>query len=103
MPTHPTAVVSADADVDDSAIIGPYCVIEGPVQVGAGTVLGPHVFVCGHTRIGRDCRIHTGAAIGDLPQDRAFTGATSYCRIGDGVILREHVTVHRGTAPESVT
>ena len=103
MTIDPTAIIDSRAQIDPMATIGPYCVIDGPVRVGPRTIVGPFVQLIGHTDIGSDCRIHAGAVVGDLPQDRTFSGGVSYCRIGDGTILREHVTVHRGTAPESAT
>ena len=103
MAIHPTAIIDPDARIDSTAIIGPYCVIEGPAQIGPRTMVGPFVQILGHTEIGCDCQIHASAIVGDVPQDRSFTGDISYCRIGDGTILREHVTVHRGSTPESVT
>lgn len=73
------------------------------MRIGAETVIAAHAHILGHTTIGRGCRIHSGAVIGDWPQDRSYTGAESYCRIGEDTVLREHVTVHRGTAPGSET
>lgn len=103
MPIHPTAVIDPRAQIDSTVSIGPYCVVEGDVVIGPGTVLGTHVHLLGHTRIGSDCRIHSHAVLGDTPQDRAFTGGESYCEIGSGCIIREHVTVHRGTQPGTTT
>lgn len=103
MSIHPSAVVDKQAEIDPAAEIGPYAVIEGPVQIAAGVKVYPHAYVCGWTRIGEGCEIHIGAVIGHLPQDRAFTGERSYCEIGRGTVLREYVTVHRGTTPESKT
>lgn len=103
MPIHPTAVIDPRSTIDSSVDIGPYSVIEGPVRVAAGVHIAPHVHLLGHTTIGEGCRIHTGAVVGDWPQDRAYTGAESYCKIGSQTIIREHVTIHRGTAPGSET
>lgn len=103
MPVHPTAIVDPAARIHDSAEIGPYAVIDGRVEVGAGTSIGPHVRILGRTTIGCGCRIHSGASIGDVPQDRSFTGAESFCRIGDETIIREGATVHRGTPEGSET
>ena len=103
MPIHATAVVDPISEIADTAIIGPYTVIEGRVRVGSGTQVGPHVHLLGDTDIGRDCVIHAGAVIGDLPQDRSYRGGISFCRIGDGTLIREHVTIHRGSASESAT
>jgi UDP-N-acetylglucosamine acyltransferase len=103
MSIHPTAVVDAQASIDESADLGPHVVIEGPVEIGAGTVVGPHAYMTGRTRIGRGCRIHAGAVIGDLPQDRGYRGLESFCEVGDETIIREGVTIHRGTSAGSTT
>lgn len=103
MPVHVTAVIDSRADIADDVEIGPYAVIDGAVTIHSGAVLGPHVHVLGSTQIGPHCRIHTGAVIGDLPQDRAFAGGESFCRIGAETIVREYVTIHRGTKPGTET
>jgi UDP-N-acetylglucosamine acyltransferase len=100
---HPTAVVDPRAQIDASATIGPYVVIEGPVRIGAATRIAAHAVVTGGAEIGADNVIHSGAVIGDVPQDVAFQGAESFLRIGDGNVFREHATVHRGTKPGSET
>lgn len=103
MPIHPTAIVDPQAQIDPTAKIGPYVVIEGPVQIASHCVIGPSAVLLGHTLIGSRTRLHAHAVVGDLPQDRAFDGSPSYCRIGADCVLREGVTVHRGTAAESET
>ncbi len=103
MPIHPTAIVDKKAEIDPTADIGPYVIIDGPVRVHAGTKVMAHAYLTGWTEIGRDCRIHPGAVVGHEPQDLAFTGLESYCRIGDETIIREMATIHRGTDPGSAT
>lgn len=103
MPIHPTAIIDPRAEVHAEAEIGPYVVIDGPVQVGRGTRVLAHATLMGGTQIGCDNVIHMGAAIGDTPQDLAFAGVESYLRIGDGNVFREHTQVHRGTKPGSAT
>lgn len=103
MSIHSTALVDSRADVDSSAEIMAYAVIDGPVKIGAETKVYPHTFVTGCTEIGRNCQIHPGAVIGGMPQDRAFAGGESYCRIGDETIIREGVSIHRGTQPGTAT
>lgn len=97
MPIHATAIVDAHAIIDASVDVGPYVIIDGPVRVAAGTRIGPHAHLLGDTQIGPGCQIHTGAVIGDLPQDRSFAGGISSVRIGAENIIREYVTIHRGT------
>jgi UDP-N-acetylglucosamine acyltransferase len=100
---HPTAVVDARAEIASDVEIGPYVVIDGPVKIGRGTRVMAHAFLTGWTEIGEDNEIHPGAVLGDAPQDKAYRGDRSYLKIGDRNIFREHVQVHRGTAPESST
>lgn len=103
MPIHPTAVVDSKAKIDADAEIGPYVVIEGDVKIGSGTRVMAHAYITGWTEIGEDNEIHPGAILGDAPQDRAYKGQETYLRIGNHNVIREHVQVHRGTAPGSAT
>jgi UDP-N-acetylglucosamine acyltransferase len=103
MAIHPAAVVDPQAEIDASVDIGPHAVIEGPVTIGANTRVYPNAYISGRTTIGRNCQIHPGALIGHVPQDFHFKECPSYCVIGDGTIVREFVSIHRGTQPESST
>jgi len=103
MPIHPTAIIDKNAEIDPAADIGPYVTIEGHVKVGAGTKVYPNAYLSGWTEIGANCQIHPGAVVGHLPQDFHFGGERSYCRVGDGTIVREFASIHRGTQPESWT
>lgn len=103
MAIHPRAIVASEAEIDPTAEIGPNAVIEGPVRVGPGARVYPNAYLTGWTTIGADCEIHPGAVVGHLPQDYHFSGQRSYCRIGDGTVVREHVSIHRGTQPDSTT
>jgi UDP-N-acetylglucosamine acyltransferase len=99
MPTiHPTAIVDPSAEIADTACIGPYCVIGPEVRIGRGTILHNHVIVQTLTTIGQDNRIYPYAVLGADPQDRRFQGERAFCVIGDRNRIREHVTIHRGTA-----
>ena len=103
MAIHPTAVIAPRAELDAEVDVGPYVVIDGPVQIGRGTRILAHAVLTGWTRIGRDNEIHMGAVVGHVPQDVAYTGARSYLRIGDRNVIREHSQIHRGTTAESET
>ena len=94
---HSTALVHAGAAVADDVEIGAYSIIGEGVEIGAGTRIGPHVVVTGPTRIGRDNRIVGQAAIGSDPQDKKFAGEDSRLEIGDRNLIREFVTINRGT------
>lgn len=97
MNIHPTAIIAPTAKVASSAIIGPYCVIDGEVSIGEGTQLMSHVAVSGRTTIGRNCKIFPFASLGHAPQDLKFKGEKSELTIGDNVMIREHVTMNPGT------
>jgi UDP-N-acetylglucosamine acyltransferase len=104
MPIHPTAIVSPKAELDSSVDVGPHAIIQDHVRIGAGTKIWANAFITGHTEIGRDNQIHMGAVIGHEPQDVRFDrSCRSYLKIGDRNIIREYVTIHRGTEPESAT
>src|ERR1051326_607440 len=109
MPIDPSAVVAATARVAPEASIGPgvrigeYCVIESDVVIGAECRLEPYVYVKRWTTLGARNEISAGTALGTDPLDKGFTGERSYLRIGKGNKIREHYTISRGTAPESVT
>ena len=103
MAIHPTATIDSKAEIDESVEIGPYCVIDAHVRVGAGCKLYQGVYLTGWTEVGADCVLHPGAVIGHEPQDTRYGGERSYCRIGRGTIAREYVTIHRGTIPDSET
>ncbi len=100
---HRTAIVSADADVDSSAVVGPYAVVEGRVRIGADTRLMAHVVVHGPTEIGARNTLHPGVVLGGDPQDLGYRAAETFLRIGDDNVFREHAQAHRGTAPGSAT
>ena len=97
MPIHPTAIVDRRAEIDPSAEIGPYVVIEGPVRIGARSRLGAHVTIVGDTVVGAENVLYPGVHVGHEPQDLAYRGAPTGVRVGDRNVLREGATVHRGT------
>jgi UDP-N-acetylglucosamine acyltransferase len=94
---HPTSVVHAGATLGDGVQVGPFCLVGPDVVIGADSVLHSHVVVTGRTTIGRACGIHPFAVLGGAPQDRKYHGEPSDLIVGDEVVIREHVTVHRGT------
>ena len=83
--------------------IHPTACIEPGAVLGEGVEVGPHAVIFRHVTIGPRTRIHAGAVIGDLPQDLGFKGGDSWVRIGADCVIREHVTIHRGTKPDTLT
>ncbi len=100
---HPTAIVGKKTVIGENVVIGPYSVIGDDVTLGDGCMIGPHVVIHPFTTLGKRCRVHATAVLGDFPQDLSFSGATSYVDIGDDCVIREGVTIHRGTKPDTRT
>ena len=94
---HATAIVDPTAKIAAGVAIGAYSVIGADVEIGAGSTIGPHVVIEGATRIGRENRIFQFASIGAIPQDKKFGGEHSQLIIGDRNVIREFVTLNRGT------
>lgn len=94
---HPTAVVHSTAVVHPSCVIGPYCVVESHVILHENVRLKAHVFIGDHTEIGEGCEIHPYAVIGNDPQSVAYRGEPTKTIIGKKTIIREYVTINRGT------
>ncbi|NLX58848.1 MAG: acyl-ACP--UDP-N-acetylglucosamine O-acyltransferase [Phycisphaerae bacterium] len=97
MVIHPTALVDPKAEIDGSVEIGPYCVIGPRVRIGAGCRLHERVSIDGQTTLGRDNHVFPGACIGLPPQDITYHDADTRVEIGDDNLIREYVTIHRGT------
>ncbi|EGJ51076.1 acyl-ACP--UDP-N-acetylglucosamine O-acyltransferase [Desulfocurvibacter africanus] len=94
---HSTALVHSGAELADDVVVGPYCVIEDHVVIGAGTRLDAYAHVKAHTRIGKNNRIHSFACLGGEPQHLGWKGEDTYVEVGDNNVIREYVTIHRGT------
>ena len=95
---HPTAIVDPTAEMDEAVDIGPYTVVEKNVIIGQGTRIGPHVVIGEGTQIGQRCRIYQFSSIGEAPQALAYRGEKTFLILGDQNIVREFVTLNRGTA-----
>jgi UDP-N-acetylglucosamine acyltransferase len=109
MPIDPSAEVAASARVHPDAVIGAgvrigeFCIVEPDVEIGPGCALEPYVYIKRWTTMGEGNEISAGTVLGTDPLDKGFGGARSYLRIGNRNKIREHFTISRGTAPESVT
>ena len=94
---HPTAIIDSKADIDSNVDVGPYSIVGANVQIGSGKVIGSHVVIQPYVEIGPDCHIFQYASIGAVPQALKFQGEETYVKIGRGTVIREFVTVNRGT------
>jgi UDP-N-acetylglucosamine acyltransferase len=101
---HPTAVIDPGARIGAGAQIAAYAVIEDEVTIGDGCRIGAHAVIKRHTRMGARNQVGEHAVIGGDPQDLKFNADTkSGVDIGDDNVLREGVTIHRGSRPDSHT
>jgi len=98
---HPTAVIAPDAVLAADVQVGAYTVIGSGVEIGPGTRVGPHVVIQGPTRIGAENRIFQFASIGDAPQDKKYRDEPTRLEIGDRNVVRECVTLNRGTTKDA--
>ncbi len=94
---HPSAVVDPGARLGNNVRVGPFSYIGPEVVIGDDTEVGPHCTIHGPTTIGRGNRFIGHAAIGGEPQDKKFKGERSELIIGDRNVVREFVTINRGT------
>jgi len=97
MSIHSSAIVDPLARIDDSADIGPYCIIGPEVEIGARTRLMANIYLEGPTTIGDDNIFYPYSTIGVASQDLKFKGERAEARIGHRNKIREFVTIHRGT------
>lgn len=98
MNVHPTAIIDARAKVHSSCKVGPYCTVGPDVEIGEGCELISHVVVEGPSKIGGGNRFFPFSSIGLAPQDLSYKGERTRLEIGDNNVIREFVTLNRGTA-----
>lgn len=94
---HPTAIIDSSAVIADDVKIGPYSIIGADVEIGAGCEISSHVVINGPTKIGKNNRIFQFSSIGEEPQDKKYHGEPTLLEIGDNNLIRESVTINRGT------
>ena len=96
-------MISTLAHIDPSARLGqnvridPFAVIEAGVSIGDDTHIMSHAIILENTVIGNKCQIFPGAVLGAIPQDLKFVGEVTTVEIGNSTIIRECVTINRGT------
>jgi UDP-N-acetylglucosamine acyltransferase len=100
---HPLAFVDASAELDSSVEVGPFCVVEAGVIIGARTKLESHSVIKSGTTLGTDNYIGHGVVLGADPQDRKYADEETFLRIGNSNLIREYVTIHRATGAGNAT
>lgn len=92
-----TAIIEPNAKIGSNVRIGPYCNIGPNVQIDENVIIGSHVSIVGNTKIGKNNKIYPFASIGSDPQNLKYKGEETKLEIGKGNIIREYVTINRGT------
>lgn len=98
MSVHPTAIVAPGAQVPESCTVGPYCTVGAEVVLGEGCELVSHVVLDGHSMFGDRVKVYAFAALGVAPQDLKYAGEPTRLEVGSDTVIREYVTISRGTA-----
>ena len=100
---HPSAIIDPSCELAPDVCVGPFAILDGPVKLGADCIVQAHAQLIGPLTAGERNNFGRACIIGDEPQHLAATGAGTHVYIGTGNSFREHVTVHRGTAPGKAT
>lgn len=97
MPIHPSSIVAPGAVIPDSCTVGPFCTIGPGVVLGEGCELVSHVVLDGHLTLGTHNRVFPFTSLGISPQDLKYNNEPTRCTVGDRNVIRESVTISRGT------
>jgi UDP-N-acetylglucosamine acyltransferase len=100
---HPTSIISPEAHLGVNVRVGAFSIIESGAVIGDNTEIRSSVMISSFARIGTHCTVYPHAVIGTEPQDLKFRGETTYVHIGDRTVIREFVTVNRGTQAQGET
>jgi UDP-N-acetylglucosamine acyltransferase len=103
MSYHPLANVHPEAVIGNNVVIEPFATIQKDVVIGDGSWIGPNAVVWEGSRIGKNVKIYPGASVSSIPQDLKFAGEQTETFIGDNTVIRESVTISRGTADKHKT
>ena len=96
----PRAIIDPTAKVADNVQVGPWSIIGPGVEVGEGTIIESHVVLKGPTKLGRNNHIYQFSSVGEDTPDLKYNGEETWLVIGDNNVIREGVTIHRGTVQD---
>lgn len=100
---QPFAYIHPQAKIADNVVIEPFATIHKNVEIEEGSWIGSNAVIMAGARIGKNCKIFPGAVVSSVPQDLKFEGEDTLCEIGDNTIIRECVTISRGTKDKFTT
>ena len=99
----PLASIHPEAKIGENVEIGPFVTIDRDVEIGDGCIIDASATICRYVKMGKNCHVFPSAVIGAVPQDLKFHGEETWTIIGDNNVMREFVTIHRGTASKGQT
>ncbi|MFC1650775.1 acyl-ACP--UDP-N-acetylglucosamine O-acyltransferase [Candidatus Latescibacterota bacterium] len=100
---HPSAIVHPDAVIGNDVEIGPFAIIEDNVVIGNGSKIQAGAIISCGTRLGEEVTVFPQAVLGSIPQDLKFGGEETTLEIGDRTVIREFVSMNRGTSAHKKT
>ena len=103
MSHNPLAHVHPDAQIGKDVIIEPFATIKSDVVIGDGCWIGPNAIIWEGARLGKNVKVFPGASVSSIPQDLKFAGEKTETFVGDNTVIREFVTISRGTADKHQT
>ena len=95
---HPTAIVSPDAEIGSNVEIGAFVIIGEGCTVGDGSVISPRATLERNVTTGPHVQVGIGSILGGAPQDLKYAGEETTVEVGEGTVIREYVTINRGTS-----
>jgi UDP-N-acetylglucosamine acyltransferase len=95
--------ISEKAQISNDVIIGDFTVINDDVEIGNNVEIASNVFIDNGARISDNVKIHHGAVVSSIPQDLKFEGEETTLELGEGTVIREYVTLNRGTKESNKT
>jgi UDP-N-acetylglucosamine acyltransferase len=103
MSYHPLANVHPEAVIGNNVVIEPFATIQKDVVIGDGCWIGPNAIIWDGSRLGKNVKVYPGASVSSIPQDLKFAGEKTETFIGDNTVIRESVTISRGTVDKHKT
>lgn len=103
MSHHPLANIHPEAKIGDNVVIDAFATVKNDVIIGDGCWIGPNAIIWEGSRLGKNVKVYPGASISSVPQDLKFAGEKTETFIGDNTVIREYVTISRGTADKHKT
>lgn len=103
MSKYPLANVHPEAVIGQNVIIEPFATVQKDVVIGDGCWIGPNAVLWDGARLGKNVKIYPGASVSSVPQDLKFAGEKTETFIGDNTVIREYVTISRGTTDKLKT